>query len=296
MSEVSIIIPNWNGENKLKKHLPSVIKAAKHSNTVEVIVVDDASSDGSVRVVKSEFPDVKLITKEKNSGFSSTVNLGVQKSEGDLVVLLNSDASPKEDFLDSLIPHFSDPLVFSVGCDTGGSFALASFKDGFFWHSQASSKPKTAHKTLWVSGGSGIFRKSIWEELGGLDTVYDPFYEEDLDIGYRAYKRGYTNLWEPKSIVEHYQEEGVISKNFSKSHINSIAQRNQLIFIWKNITSQELISEHKKALLKMLLTHPKYWPIFASAFVKLPDIMKKRKEEQEKSKLTDEEVLALFAN
>lgn len=294
MAKVAIVIPNWNGADKLPKHLPDVLAAAQFSKVHEVIVVDDGSTDKSVEIIRREFPQVKLIGKEENSGFSSTVNLGVSSANADLIVLLNSDASPKKDFLAPLLPHFENPKVFSVGCSTGGSWAGATFTEGFFWHFQSEKKIDEAHQTLWVSGGSGIFRKSIWEELGGLDTLYNPFYEEDLDLGYRATKRGYINLFEPRSAVEHYKEKGVIATNFSQGVVRRIAQRNQLIFIWKNITSSAMISAHRSALMKKLLLHPKYWIILLLALAKLPQIQKKRLKELVESKLTDEEVLAIF--
>ncbi|MDO8619122.1 MAG: glycosyltransferase family 2 protein [Candidatus Daviesbacteria bacterium] len=294
MSKIAIIIPNWNGAEKLQKHLPDVLAAAEFASVSEVIVVDDGSGDESVSLLKNKFPQVRLIEKDKNTGFSSTVNLGVSSTNAEYVVLLNSDASPKKDFLVNLLPHFKDPKVFSVGSNTGGSYARAEFKNGFFWHSQVVEKPSQAHQTLWVSGGSGIFRKSIWDELRGMDTLFDPFYEEDLDLGYRAWKRGYINIFEPKSIVEHYHEKGVIAINFSPETINRIAQRNQLIFIWKNITSERLFRSHKIALIKKLILHPRYWLVFLSALTKVSQIKLKREQEKKSSKLTDEEILANF--
>lgn len=297
--KISIVIPNWNGEEKLRRNLPKVLGAAKANNIEEIIVSDDASFDDSVKILKSEFPEVIVVEsgKAKNEGFSSNVNRGMKRASGDFIFLLNSDATPDKDFLKPALPHFEDLKVFSVGCNTGGLWATGAFKDGFFWHNQA-QKPSTweakVHKTLWVSGGSGFFRKTIWDEIGGFDTLYDPFYVEDLDLGYRAWKRGYINLWEPKSLVEHYQEKGVIESNFSGSTIQKIADRNLLIFIWKNITSAKFMADHKRALVKMILQHPKYGAIFLSALVKLPQILKNRKMEKIKAKLTDEEVLGIF--
>ncbi len=296
MPTISIVIPNWNGDGKLQVHLPNVLKAAGVGKVQEVIIVDDASSDKSVDIIKAQFPEIMLIEKKVNSGFSSTVNLGVSKAKGDLIVLLNNDASPEVDFLESLMPHFKDNRVFSVGCNVGGLWATAKFENGFFWHNQATENPNksTSHETLWVSGGSGIFRKAMWDQLEGLDTLYNPFYEEDVDLGYRALKRGYLNIWESRSRVMHSQKKelGVIATNFSKSKIASVAQRNQLIFIWKNITSSEFISTHKKVLAKILITDPKYWQVFLSAAIKLPEITKKRAIEIKQSKLSDEQVLS----
>ncbi|MBI3485815.1 glycosyltransferase family 2 protein [Candidatus Daviesbacteria bacterium] len=291
--KVSIIIPNWNGEEKLRKNLPKVLKI---KNVEEIIVVDDTSTDGSVSLIEQSFPEVKLIKKTKNEGFSSTVNLGVEKASGDLVFLLNTDAIAQENCLKFILPNFKDPKVFSVGLNSGGSWAWGKFEKGFFWHYQAEEKVAIVHQTLWVSGGSGVFRKSIWIELGGLDELFNPFYEEDVDLGYRATKRGYINLFEPKAVAEHYKEPGVITTNFSKSRIQMIASRNQLLFIWKNITSLWLIRSHLLNLFLMLISNPRYWSVFLSALAKLPKILKKRNLEKAKTKYRDEEVLSKFSN
>ncbi len=294
---ISIIIPNWNGAKKMKRHLPLVLEAAKHKNVVEVIIVDDNSTDESLEILK-RFREIRLIEKLQNSGFSSTVDLGVQKSKGQLVFLLNNDADISQETINELLKNFEKNEVFSVGCNAGGFWSIGKFEDGFFWHGEADPKDKLmkeSHQTLWVSGGSGLFRKEIWNELSGMDELFDPFYEEDVDLGYRATKRGYINLWEPKAKVNHYKEEGVISENFSIGSIAKIAQRNQLIFIWKNITSKNLFSEHKRALMKKLTQNPKYWPIFFSALSKIGEIRKKRKIEKSQAKLTDEEILEIFS-
>lgn len=298
--KVSIVIPNWNGKEKLERNLPKVLKV---KGVDEVIISDDASEDGSLEFLKKEFPEVELVERSKNGGFSSNVNSGVKEAKGELVFLLNTDAVPEENCLSFVIPHFEDPKVFSVSFNTGGNWSWAKFEDGFFWHYMAPKNggpssigsSEQAHQTLWAGGGSGIFRKSMWEQLGGLDEIYNPFYEEDVDLGYRATKRGYINLWEPNAKVEHYKEPGVISENFSKSKIAGIAERNQLLFIWKNITSEKLFSEHKIALIKKLLKNPKYFSIFLAALAKQREVFRKREVEKKEAKIKDEEIFSKFS-
>lgn len=301
---VSIVIPNWNGAEKLKKNLPYVLRV---KGVDEVIVSDDASDDESVEIIEKEFPEVKLIKRERNSGFSSNVNTGVMASRGDLIFLINNDAVAERDCINTAVHHFKNPKVFSVGLNSGGSWSWAKFTNGFFWHWVSKDVPTKTHQTLWASGGSGIFRRSIWDQLGGLDEIFNPFYEEDVDLGYRAVKRGYINLWEPKSIVQHYEqvlsshkalrnkEPGVIALHFSKEKIASVAQRNQLIFIWKNITSKKLIADHKEALSKMLVIHPKYWSVFINSLIRLNKILPKRRLEEKDVKVSDEEIFSKFA-
>lgn len=289
--KVSIVIPNWNGAERLRRNLPNVLKVKGVS---EIIVVDDASTDGSLKVLTDEFPQVKLIKREINGGFTPTVNLGVSKAEGELIFLLNSDASPEEDCLINALDHFQNKNVFSVGCNVGGVWAWARFKDGFFWHYMADDQGNNPHETLWSSGGSGIFRKSIWDELGGLDTLFSPFYEEDTDLGYRATKRGYINIWEPSSKVEHYKQKGVIEEYFSKKFVSKIAQQHQLLFIWKNITSRKYLVQHIFGLIKMIITHPKYLFIALGVSLSLPEVLRKRQVEKSYAKLTDEEILERY--
>ncbi len=295
--KVTIIIPNWNGVEKLKTHLPYVLKAVKSNNIEEIIVADDASTDSSLEVLNKYFKEVKVIKHNKNLGFSSNVNAGVGEAKTDLIYLLNSDAHPDINFLKPLVVHLNNPKVFSVGSNVGALWAVGKFENGFFWHGKGVLKEGEklkAHQTLWVSGGSGLFRKDIWDEFSGLDPLFNPFYEEDMDLGYRTTKSGYINIWEPESLVEHYKEKGVIATHFSQNNVATVAQRNQLIFIWKNITDPEFISEHELKLAQMLVSHPKYWKIFLSAAKFIPEIRRKRKLLKKMFKLTDKEVISMF--
>jgi GT2 family glycosyltransferase len=292
--KVSIVIPNWNGVEKLRRNLPAVLKVRGVS---EVIVSDDASTDDSLRVLKEEFPSVKVVVRKKNGGFSSNVNSGVKEISGDLFLLLNSDASPEADVLEKALMHFENPRVFSVGCGTGGNWNWAKWENGYFWHNQAKGDvAKEFHETLWSSGGSSIFRKSVWDMLGGFDELFDPFYEEDLDIGYRARKRGFINIFVPKAHVIHYKEKGVIALNFSQSTISNTAQRNQLLFIWKNITDPEWTKEHNLALFKMILKHPKYFLIYREAKKRWGQLKSKRELELKEEIVSDREILSKFSD
>lgn len=241
---VSIVIPNWNGVSLLKKHLPAVLVA---SGKAQVIVVDDASTDQSVRFLRSNFPQILVVEKRSHQGFASSVNLGIRKSAGDIVVLLNTDVEPEEDFLKFLLPHFLNEKVFAVGCmdrsHEGNTInlrgrGLAAWKRGFYVHSRGEVDRSD---TAWVSGGSGAFSKKIWEELGGMDERFNPFYWEDIDISYRAQEHGYKIIFEKRSIVDHYHETGKIASEYSKDEIKRIAYRNQLIFTWKHARGWNLI-------------------------------------------------------
>ncbi len=245
--KVSIVIPNWNGAALLAEHLPKVLAAAEKS---EVIVVDDCSTDDSVYILKEKFPEVKTIVKEKNSGFAQSVNSGVAAAGGEIVVLLNTDVVPEKGFLDPLIAHFSDPRVFAVGCLEKNpeknrtvlrGRAVARWTKGLYVHARGEvNKPDTA----WASGGSSAFRKSLWERMGGMDTLFNPFYWEDIDLSYRAMKAGYRIVFEPKAHVWHYHQKGAIKTQFEQNRIERVAFRNQFLFIWKNLSDPGIWAAH----------------------------------------------------
>lgn len=244
---VSIVIPNRNGAKILKKNLPSVLAAA---GGAQVVVVDDASTDGSVAFLKREFPLVHIVANARHKGFASTVNAGVAAAKGDIVVLLNTDVRPQKNFLAPLCRHFHDPSVFAVGCMEKsieeGKIILrgrseAKWEKGFFVHWRGEVNETT---TAWVAGGSGAFRKAIWEKLGGMDTTFDPFYWEDIDLSYRAVEAGYKILFEPASVVVHEHETGAIKSGYSAWQISVIAYRNQFLFTWKHIPSARILFAH----------------------------------------------------
>jgi GT2 family glycosyltransferase len=293
--KVSIIIPSYNTKWLLEKNLPHVLNAKKNkkNNIVEIIVVDDASPDGSVDLLKKKFPEVKVVKHKINRGFSSSVNTGARTSKGDLLVLLNTDVIPEEDFLVSTLPLFKDDSVFAISfSEKGYSWAKGEFKNGFVGHGLG-TKTKKVHDTFWVSGGSGIFRRDYWMSLGGIDEkLFSPFYWEDLDLGYRALKRGYKLLWDPDSRVLHKHESTI--GLLPKKYVGRIRERNQLIFIWKNITSPILIRKHMVGLFKRILRHPGYIRIVFMALSKIRQILKARKKEKKACKVSDEAIFARF--
>jgi GT2 family glycosyltransferase len=245
--KVSIVIPNWNGVYLMRKHLKNVIKA---SPKAEVVVADDMSTDGSVEYLKKNFPRVIVVERQKREGFAANVNAGVARATGDIVVLLNTDVEPEPGYLEPLISHFKDDKVFAVGClekspEKEGIIlrgrGIGHWQKGFYIHARGEIDRST---TTWVSGGSGAFRRSMWNKLGGMDTLYNPFYWEDIDLSYRARKAGWETIFESKSIVYHYHEEGKIKREFSPTDVKRIVYRNQFIFIWKNVTDWSILLSH----------------------------------------------------
>ncbi len=298
--KVSIVIPNWNGRHLLEKNFPSVLvsKELKENRIFEIIIVDDYSTDDSIPFLQRRYKHaIRLIRQTKNRGFSYTVNHGVRMAKGDLVCLLNNDVSPEKDFLIPVLPHFKNNKIFAVGLsEKGGSWGNATFLNGYISHSPGEIADKP-HQTFWVSGGSGVFRRKFWMELKGLDEeLLSPFYWEDVDLGYRAQKRGYELIWEPEARVYHKHESTINKESFKLEYINRIKERNELLIIWKNVTSKRLFRKHIKAVLLRAIRNPGYIRIIYMAWKKRKIVFKKRKIEAKLSKVSDEAVFAKFTS
>lgn len=274
---VSVVIPTFNGLHLLQKHLPSVIAALRQDD--ELIIVDDCSLDGTQasliatyalqesdkqnlwvgKVGGDNSPTFKLISPEENQRFAGACNLGVQVASNDLVFLLNNDVSPKKNVLEFLIPYFEDFDCFAVGCkeyehNEDGEVSgrnILWFERGRFMHAKA--RTMVSGETAWVSGGSGLFDRNKWVLLGGFDKRFYPAYWEDIDLSFRARKRGWKVLFEEKAVVFH-KHESTNSDVFGQRRIDKMSLKNGTVFVLKHASFSEY--------LKYLLWKP-YW------FVKL---------------------------
>lgn len=288
--KISIIVTNWNGKKLLEKNLEAIIKLSPEAE--EIIFTDDASQDDSVEYVKKlqkKYKKLKIIHHQKNQGFGENSNYAVKQAKGDLVVLLNNDIYPHPKYITNSLKHFEDSNVFGVGFAELGheNWARIFWKDGYLQHEPGTDNKKP-HISGWVSGGSSIIRKSLFEKLGGFDAVYQPFYSEDLDLGYRAWKSGYTLLWEPTSVVEHHHE--TTMSRFSVNFLNYVKERNRLLNTWRNITDPQLLSLNKIALVGRVMSGPNYIKIILAAKRQL----KKSLPPIVFPKLTDQEIFAKF--
>lgn len=304
--KIDFIIPNYNGEALLEKNLPNIVHEAEEYNA-NIVIVDDGSTDSSLDIIRKYQKRSKrlyVVTHSVNQGFSSAVNSGVQKSQADIVVLLNSDVVPNSGFLIPVIEDFKkNGTLFGVGCldksiEQGKTVlrgrGIAYWQRGLLVHKKGEANRRD---TFWVSGGSSAIRRIFFNQLGGFDTIYDPFYWEDIDLSFRARKAGFQLLFEAKSIVIHRHEEGAIKVNYSTDKITSVAYRNQFIFIWKNITDIQLLVSHLiwlpyhifLALLRIDV------PFFIGLFLalsRLPVIVQKRQSQKKYYVIRDKQILS----
>jgi len=295
--KITIIIPNFNGKYLLAKNLPRLMRFFPKA---KIIVVDDASIDGTKEFLKKKFPQIQILSNEKNKGFSSSANKGIKKAKTPFVFLLNNDCLPQKNFLADLLPYFKDKKTFAVSClEKQGSYrrgrGVGGVRRGLLFH-QAGSLDK--NNTLWAFGASTLYRKSVFRKLGGFDENFNPFYWEDFDLSYRALKSGYKIYFEKKAVVNH-RESTTIKKYYSSFQIQIISFRNQLLTYWKDITDFDLICQHffwlpYHLIFTSLKTKGAFLMGFIGALIKLPKtLFKKRKNN---FLLSDRKILKRFQN
>lgn len=292
---ISIIIPVYKNYEMFFQYL-EVNK--KYFDGCEVIIMNDYPQENISEQVKKIYPKAIVINNEVNLGFAGNVNRGVLKSTRDFCFLMNSDVVLKNNTFLTALKHFEqDNSLFAVGfaqIEQNGKIVGANrayFQNGLISHSALPSNQVTHNQltiNFWAEGGSSIFNKKKFIDLGLLDEMFNPFYWEDIDLSYRAWKSGYKILYDPNIKVEHHHE-STIGKYFDKSKILKTAFRNQLFFHWKNLTDKDLIIKHFINIPKFI-----FIPGFFDALVELPKILQERKKTIRLFVKTDKEILDIF--
>lgn len=252
MRSVSVVIPSYNGRKLLERNLPPLLEAAsRHGAPVEVIVVDDAGGDDTVRFLAERFPEVAVIANDRNLGFAETMNRGIFAARHEIVLALNNDVLVGDDLFDRALGWFDDPAVFSVTPDMvdprrGESQAITMLKPGVCWFRTRNLQPADLPSLegeiplFFASGGASFYHAEKLRLLGGFDPIYHPFYVEDLDLSYRAWKAGWKCLMEPGTRVYH-ETSSTIGSLHRKRRIKFIGDRNRTLFLWLNITDRSLV-------------------------------------------------------
>ena len=251
-TDVSLVIPNYQGAGLLPETLAAVDAALRAGRTrAEVVVCDDASTDGSAELVQRRFPSVRLVRRAVNGGFSAACNTAARTVESPLIYFLNSDAHPRPGFLDPLRPHFRDEAVFSVmsmnlapdghvrspvQATPRVRFGQLRLLQGEGLERDGSAAILTglgALPTLYGSGSALLVRRDRFEALGGFCEQFSPFYYEDVDLGWRAWRRGWTCLFEPRSVVVHASG-ATIGSTGRSGWVRVRRKRNRTLALWRN--------------------------------------------------------------
>ncbi len=305
---ISIVVANWEGEAWIARALSSIQTSARAANhAFEVIVVDDASRDGSVELIRRRFPRVRLLQNPRNFGFRRTINRGVRAARGRVVVLCNNDLSVQEAFIGNLVKWFVDPSagtaspLFAVSARTLGWYdgkpnqvcMGARFRGGRI--TPAYADPKVPAPCLFAQAGAAAYDREMFLQLGGLSSLYEPGYWEDYDLSLRAARRGWAQLYDPSAIALHIGG-GSMQKRFGAGRVAMFKARNHLIFEWRHITSPALAIRHAAQLpisvfREAAAGETTFLHALAGATARLPAIWRARLADRSNSALSDKELL-----
>ena len=284
--------------------MPTVLEAVRsdRQHCYEVMVIDDCSTDNSLGILADEFPEVRTEQTPQNLGFQEANNYAVKLAESKIVMPMNNDIKLDPKALHYLAQHFDNKDTFAV---SGKIFAfdqttfLYGNRGGYFQkgHFHLYEKPpEDESQTLFACGGAFMVNRQQYLDLGGFDSMYHPLYYEEIDLSYRALKRGWKVHYEPQSIAYH-KVQATITRQEKLRRISLISARNNYLFIWKNILDRSMTFTFLFYIPLFLLRDlfrlkSRFWIAFYLALKRLPKALRGRSIEQSDVLYSDREILS----
>jgi GT2 family glycosyltransferase len=246
---VAIVILNWNGSTLLQTFLPSVL--ATQYEALHVVVVDNGSTDNSLSLLASSYPNVQVVRLPKNMGFAQGYNLGLQQIEADYFLLLNSDVEVSPDFLQPMIALLEqDPSIAAcqpkiLSYDKRNEFEYAGASGGWidllgypFARGRVFETIETDNgqydqvfPIFWASGAALFIRSTVFRVLGGFDPYFFA-HQEEIDLCWRIQSAGFRIMACPQAVVWHKGGGTLPKGNAQKTFLN---YRNNHIMLLKNM-------------------------------------------------------------
>jgi hypothetical protein len=308
------VILNWNGKNFLEKFLPSLL--ANSINKADIIVADNASSDGSVEYLKSNFPTIRIIQHNKNYGFAKGYNLALEQVAADYYILLNSDIEvttnwiqPVIDLLESddsiaacqpKIRSYDEPQKFEYAGAAGGFIDKYGYPfcrgRMFLSIEEDNGQYNDTIEIFWATGACMFVRASLFHRFGGLDEDFFAHMEE-IDFCWRLKNEGYKIMYCPASVVYHIGGGTLPKISWRKTYLNF---RNNCILLYKNLPDNQLLEVFAKRLIldgiaamKFLITAG-FKDFFAVSKAHISFYRSLRKTRQKRNKLKQGQVQNIY--
>jgi GT2 family glycosyltransferase len=253
--KLSVIIPHLKGVDILRNCLASIFQS--HYSDFEVILIDNASEDGSCDRVEAEFPQVRVIRLAQNLGYAGGCNVGIQNSSAEFVLLLNDDTVLNADTIGALVEVFeSDPSIagaqpkllnikdhalFDYAGACGGLFDIFgypfAFGRTFMFLEEDKQQYDQPSDIFWACGTCAIFRREALEKTGLLDEDFFAHMEE-IDLAWRLQLAGYRLVRVPRAVVYHFSGHTLPNTERRKMYLN---HRNSITCLLKNYSLLNLV-------------------------------------------------------
>lgn len=244
--KLSIIIVSFNTKEIITKCIQAIVDSEKFADTFEIIVIDNASTDGSVQYLKEKIPHIKMISLEKNIGFAAANNIGVKNSIGEYILFLNPDVIIEKDTIHTILEYIENsktcgivsaklvlengkiddachrgfPTPWNAFCHFSGLSKLFSKFKLFTGYSLNYLNKETIHEVDSVSGAFMMIKRKVGDTCNWWDEDYF-WYGDDLDICYRVKKNGWKIIYNPSVKALHYKGISSGIKNHSKHLSNA---------------------------------------------------------------------------
>lgn len=253
MKDIAIVILNWNGEQMMRRFLPSVVR---HSAEARVIVADNGSDDASLQMLHSEFPEVEIIELRQNYGFAEGYNRALQQVEARYYLLLNSDVEVTPGWLQPLVSYMEahpdvaacqpkllaeyDRTLLEYAGAAGGYIDYLGYpycRGRIFGTVERDcGQYDTVADVFWATGAALMVRADVYWAVGGLDARFFA-HQEEIDLCWRMRARGHRIVCVPASVVYHVGGGTLPKENPRKTFLNF---RNNLYLLYKNLPDEQL--------------------------------------------------------
>lgn len=298
---VSIIIPNWNGKSYLMTCLPSVF--AQTYPDFEVVIVDNASTDGSLEWLRSEFPQVRLIANDRNLGFARANNLAIQATSAPYIATLNNDTQVEANWLRELVKGMSlhpqvgmvaSKILYHETPHVLDSAGIEVSRTGLAWNrgnrAHEDAREVEPYEVFGPSAAAALYRRAMLDEVGLFDESYFAYYE-DVDLAWRARLLGWRCLYVPTARVYHVHSatgrQGSAFKRYllARNKVWTTLKNYPAPAMWFNlpiIVLYDLVSDIYRMILERNLS-----PIRGqiAALARLPAVLRQRKAIQQRRRV-----------
>lgn len=293
MPETSVVIVNLNGMDHLQTCLGSLFRQSY--SDFEVVLVDNGSTDRSVEFVKEQFPAVKVMQLEKNTGFAFATNRGIEYTSTRFVALLNNDIELKDTWLQEMVEaleghpevgagackmlNFADRSVIDAAGDALTRAAMAEARG----HGEMDrGQYDQAGYVFGPCAGAALYRREVFEQVGTFDESFFAFYE-DIDLDFRMQSSGWKVLYVPSAVC--YHKRGATVRTMQRIAVK-LHVRNNIFYLLKNVPSRTIL----RRLPAFTVARMHVWLAYirrghtvgvllglAEAMLKLPEMLSKRR-------------------
>jgi GT2 family glycosyltransferase len=216
----------------------------------ELIVVDNASTDGSRELLRSYGPRLRLLELDANT-YIFGLNRGLELAQGRFVAFLNNDMTVQRDFVNRCVDALNSggedlfavcPRILQIDGGDQGSRTAGFWSRGLiFYRSLPHSDVPT--DCFFAVGGQSFFRRAQLQELGSIDPLLWPMYHEDIELSYRAWKRGWRIGYVPEAVAVHVGGH-TSGRTFSARQLRTFVRQNEFLIVWQNVTDVRLLTSH----------------------------------------------------